>query len=102
MLQSTEYQVKPYLAWFWRTNNFSAVMRRRTLELTKAAKLLLLALSIGMAIEIIAGLILIYMGIAKDLTAGVPFGAALVLAYPIVWAHLAVVPLTLGRRLIAG
>ena len=43
MLQSTEYQVPAYLAWFWRTTNFSGVMHRRKLDHTKAARLLLLA-----------------------------------------------------------
>ena len=29
MLQSTEYRAGPYLAWFWRTQNFSHVTHRR-------------------------------------------------------------------------
>ncbi|MCA9332141.1 hypothetical protein KC968_04365, partial [Candidatus Saccharibacteria bacterium] len=44
MLQSTEYQAVPYLRWFWRTVDFGQVMKRRDLEYTKVARLMLLAL----------------------------------------------------------
>jgi UDP-N-acetylmuramyl pentapeptide synthase len=101
MFQSTEYQVGPYLQWFWRTNDFSRVMQRRRLEHTKAAILLLLAIRLGMAVQIIAGLLLIYAGWWHGVIGCVPFGLAAVLAYPIVWAHLAVLPLWLGRVFIS-
>jgi len=97
MLQSTEYDPKAYLKWFWRTDDFSRVMRRRMLDHTKAAKLLLFAVYVGSLLEVVAGLGLIYLGIWQDYTGGQAFGLALVLAYPIVWAHLVLVPLVLGR-----
>ena len=55
MLQSTEYQVKPYLEWYWQTQDFSHVMHRRTLERTKAARMLLLAVQFGGALEVLLG-----------------------------------------------
>ena len=97
MLQNTEYHPGAYLKWFWRTQDFSLVTRRRTLDYTKAARLLLLSLRIGSSLEILAGILLIYLGIWHDLTGGLAFGVALVLAYPVIWAHLVVVPLMLGR-----
>ncbi len=100
MLQSTEYKTGPYLKWFWRTNDFSKVSKRRQLDQTRAAKLLLLALSTGMAVQAIVGLILLGSGINGELSSGVEFGLAIFLSYPIVWAHLVVVPLELGRNLI--
>lgn len=101
MLQSTEYQAAPYLAWYWRTQNFAHVMKRRELVQTKAARLLYRALSAGMLLEIAVGLLLIYLGLWHGLGGGVGFGLALIIAYPIIWAHLAIVPLVAGRELVA-
>ena len=102
MLQSTEYQFEPYLRWFWRTTNFSQVMQRRSLDLTKAARLLLMALYVGIGGQILIGLSLIYLGLHSHLAGGVSFGAAIILFYPVLWAHLIVLPLVLGRLVIAG
>ena len=101
MLQNAEYRPAAYLKWFWRTGRFSRVMYRRQLDLTRSAKLLLLSLYLGSLIEIIAGILLVYLGIHNHLTGGWSFGLALLLAYPVVWAHLVVVPLWVGRTLIS-
>ncbi len=98
MLQSSEYRPGPYVAWVNRTKDFGTVMRRRTLEPTRPARLLLAALRFGMLLQITAGLLLIYLGIWHALVGGPAFGAALVITYPFVWAYLAVVPLVLGRE----
>lgn len=97
MLQSTEYQVKPYLQWLWRTKDFTTVMQRRTLEHTKPARALLLAIYGGVLMQISAGVALIQSGLTDDIAGGIAFGAALILSYPIVWAYLLVLPLLLGR-----
>ena len=97
MLQSTEYQVGPYLKWFWRTTDFRNVMYRRQLHKTKAASLLLLALIIGMCTQIILGVVLILLWNNQGLTGGWQFGLALLISYPIVWAYLITVPLLMAR-----
>lgn len=102
MLQSVEYQPGPYLRWYWRTSNFHRVMRRRTLQRTKAAKLLLLAVSLGMAIQIFAGLGLLWLGLAQQMPGAWALGLALLISYPLVWAHLVLLPLVLGRILIVA
>lgn len=99
MLQSSEYHAVPYLAWFWRTNNFKRVSRRRSLDKTPIAKLLGLFLITGILLQVLVGLSFIWLGAKDKLTGGVPFGLALVLSYPIVWAHLVVLPTVLGRVL---
>lgn len=99
MLQSSEYHVGPYLKWVWRTDDFSQVMRRRTLERTKPARLLLLALRLGILLQIAAGLLLVDAGLWHDLPGGVAFGIALIIIYPFVWAYLIVLPLLMGREL---
>ncbi len=97
MLQSTEYQVEPYLKWYWRTQNFSSIMVRRTLQPTKAARYLLLALRLGVILEILIGCFFIYLDYLHIFPGGLEFGAALIVAYPVVWAHLIVLPLLGGR-----
>jgi len=97
MLQSTEYQAGPYLAWFWRTQHFDRVMYRRTLDPTKTARLLRLAVLAGMALEVAVGVALILVWWLAGVAGAEYFGLALIIAYPVIWAHLVVVPLLLGR-----
>ncbi len=101
MLQSSEYQAGPYLHWYWRVQNFNDVMKRRTLEPTRPAQLLLLALWLGIGLQLLAGLLLMYFGLFQGLVGGFAFGAALIVAYPVAWAHLLVIPLILGREFIS-
>src|SRR3990167_6359831 len=63
MLQSVEYQVEPYLKWYWRTADFGKVAKRRKLERTRAAKMLLLAVTAGMLIEVMLGAFLLVLGL---------------------------------------
>lgn len=102
MLQSTEYRIRPYLAWYWRTNDFSSIMYRRTLHRTKAARMLLLAVRLGIIAEILVGAALVAGGLWGNIPGGVAFGAALIIAYPVVWAHVIVLPLVFGRLFIVG
>ncbi len=100
MLQSSEYQAKPYLAWLWRTRDFSSVQHRRQLEKTSYARMLLLFLAGGMIAEIIAGLALVILGVGGVVSGGLEFGLALIVIYPLIWSHLVIIPLELGRRTI--
>src|SRR6185437_8361984 len=83
-----------------RTQDFSRVMQRRQLERTQAARLLLQALAAGMLLQILVGLLLVYQWYWHGLVGGWAFGLALLVSYPVVWAHLIVLPLVLGRLLI--
>jgi UDP-N-acetylmuramoyl-tripeptide--D-alanyl-D-alanine ligase len=100
MLQNTEYHAGAYLRWFWQTIHFERVMYRRTLERTRAAQLLLVALRAGMLLQIGIGLAFIGAWHAGRMEGGLAFGVAILLAYPVLWAHLLVVPLELGRLLV--
>jgi UDP-N-acetylmuramyl pentapeptide synthase len=100
MLQSTEYQTRPYLTWFWRTSNFKTVSKRRTLDRTRPARLLLMALRIGMGMQIIFSLSVLGMGLYHDSAIGILLGMGLFLLYPVLWAHLLVMPLEFGRTFI--
>jgi UDP-N-acetylmuramoyl-tripeptide--D-alanyl-D-alanine ligase len=97
MLQNTEYQVGPYLEWWRRTKDFSTVMYRRQLVPTKAAKLLLLGLSGGMAAQALLGVFGIWFGYYYGGPVYTVVGVILLATYPLVWAYAVTVPLTLGR-----
>jgi len=101
MLQSTEYQIKPYLAWIGRTKDFTTVMKRRQLDRTKAARLLLGVARLGMLLQIALGALLIYLGGWQQLPGGVAFGIAIIVAYPLVWPYLLVAPIAAGRQFIS-
>lgn len=101
MLQASEYQAGPYLKWLWRTGDFGSVTKRRELQTTRPARLLLAALRLGILVQIALGIGLIYLDVAADQPGGAAFGAALILLYPLVWAHLILVPLIIGRWLIS-
>lgn len=101
MLQSTEYQIGPYLKWYWRTQNFAHVMHRRVLDRTRRARLLRAGVQTGMVLQIALGAAFIITGARNPgYSDFVYFGIALVISYPVVWAHLVVVPLLLARWLI--
>jgi hypothetical protein len=101
MLQSTEYEVGPYIKWYWRTQNFATVMRRRVLDRTRRARLLHDALLAGMIFQIALGLALIVVGVRQSGHIElIFFGAAFVISYPIVWAHLVVIPLLLAKKFV--
>ena len=100
MLQTTEYQPAAYLKWFWRTQNFNKVMVRRTLDKTKAAKQLIIVLYIGITLQLLLGVLYIYLWHWHNLAGGLVFGIAVIISYPIVWAHLITLPLIGARILI--
>ena len=102
MLQSTEYQVPAYLEWFWRTTNFNSVMQRRSLDKTKAARLLLLAIRSGILLQILIGVTSLAWGFSGHHAAAVMMGLLLLASYPVLWAHLLIVPIVLGRVFISG
>jgi UDP-N-acetylmuramoyl-tripeptide--D-alanyl-D-alanine ligase len=99
MLQTSEYRTSPYLNWLWRTKDFSKVQYRKSLEPTNKAKMLLLLLSSGIGAEILAGIALIIFGSISFTDAAWcwPIGLALLLAYPLIWPHLIIIPLEFGR-----
>lgn len=89
MLQTRDYQVGPYLACYWQTQNFGNVAHGQVLVRTKAARRLTLVLRLGMFSQMVVGFTLLSLWYWHSLPGGWEFGLALVLSYPIVWAHLA-------------
>lgn len=110
LLHQHDDNVGRYLVRYWRTNNFFDVP-----GIAKAfrgkSRILETLLWSGIAIQLATGLTLIAAGIWHDFTGGWQFGLALILAYPLVWAHLLAVlisiwwllhPKALGRAILCG
>jgi UDP-N-acetylmuramyl pentapeptide synthase len=100
MLQNTEYKAGAYIRWYWRTQNFNTVMKRRQLDPTRAARVLLLFLTAGMLLQIVIGVGLVVLGLHDTASGAIQFGLALLVSYPIVWGHLIVLPLVAGNWLL--
>ncbi len=109
MLQQTEYQPGPYLKWYWQTGDFSEVTRGQSLRRSTSVRLLLLFVWLGIALQILAGLGIIGLWFTDELYGGLAFGMALVVSYPVIWAHVLVLvaalrwllkPKALGRAIV--
>ena len=100
MLQDTEYRLGRYFEWFHRTNDFTSVMKRRTLTLTRKVKLLRLALWILWLLLVAVAAVLVLLG-AQQQSYMLGLLALLVLALlPYVLAYGIAVPLFVGWLII--
>ncbi len=100
MLQSTNYEIWPYLRWFWRTSDFSKVRNRRDLDKTSVARLILATLQWGIFFELILGLILVILTFSHTLAGGWAFGVAAIIGFPVIWSHLICIPVVTARLFI--
>ncbi len=92
MLRSNHYRPATYLNQYWHTKDFGDVRPKRQDKLSRLDRSLLWGLWTGMTIQLFIGLLLIYLGIWRQLVGGVAFGAAVIVVDPVLWAHLAAVP----------
>lgn len=97
-----------YFKVYWRTSNFSR-LDVDTEAFDARQRMWVRLLYVGAAIQIVVGLLIIVLWYSYDLPGGWQFGLALVLSYPIVWAHALIVfvllwwiahPKALGRAII--
>lgn len=95
MLQSSDYQLGAYIAWFHRTGDFRAVMKRGKLDYTKKIQLLLVAMVAMIVIAIVVAVLLFLQGGLSVLTA-----ILLVFLLPWLLAYGITIPLWLGRVII--
>ncbi len=97
LLQRNDYRVWSYLGAYWQTQNFDTVLAEGDMVRTRTAKLLVWGLRFGMFLQLVAGLVLLGLWKWNGLVGGWQFGLALILAYPVVWAHVVAIPIWLGR-----
>lgn len=100
MLQSVEYQPREFLQWFWTAKDFSRVIRRRSLDMTKYARVLRLVAALGMLVQFVFGVLLMVAASTSDVTGALWFGLALMVSYPVVWAHGIALVALLGQSLL--
>lgn len=96
MLQNSEYKVAYYLKWYWRTTDFSKVMHRKELDATRIAKLVLLGVRSIVVVELLIGVVLALVGFRSHSAVLIGGGLAVILVYPLLVAHLCVIPVYLA------
>ena len=100
MLQDTEYRLDRYAKWFLRTNDFTKVMKRRTLEITPKIRLLQLVLWGIWALIITAVAVFVAAGyLTHSYVLGL-IAIILVALLPYILAFGIVVPLLVGALVI--
>lgn len=100
MLQATDYQPMAYLRWFWRTDDFDRIMHRRELVMTGPARLLLRVLQLGLILQYTAGLIFLIWAVKSHSYLLAQLALTLIITAPVLWGHLIVIPLLVGRWII--
>ncbi len=99
MLQKNKYQLRAYLKWFWQTPDFRQSSKSNDLHQNKAAVWLSGIAYLDMLFEVSLGVVLIYAWRHNNLSGSIYYGLALIVATPIVWAHLIIIPALIGRYL---
>ncbi len=79
------YNPTRYYWLFWRTNDLSTITR---LPLRLGGRLLVDFVRLGMAVQLVGGIVMAIYGAQQASLVWLYFGLAAVVAYPVVWAHL--------------
>lgn len=100
MLQGSEYNINNYFNWLNRTKDFSSVTKRRKLDYTKKASLLLItAWMILLCIYALAVYMIIKSYISMNIIITL-WGIILLMISPVIIAYGVVIPLFIGQKLI--
>lgn len=104
LLQQQDFNAQKYLSVYWHTNDFDEATRQHIFRATPPVKFAISLIRLGILLEIAAGLAVLALWHWDDLPGGLAFGLALIVGYPVVWGHMAVVfawlaPLAHPRRL---
>ena len=91
VLVETDYSERMYLKNLWKKKDFT--LSKQKAKLTKNSKRLLLYAYAGIVLELVLAIFLIVMGLRNKVTGGAYFGIALIIAYPLIWAHLILLPI---------
>lgn len=92
LCSANEYHPKKYIQEFWRTQDFRLSKKRST---NKVSKVIEGVVASGMYAQVIAGVLCAYYGYAEELYEYIYFGIAIIVAAPVVWAHVVWVLLVL-------
>ena len=95
LLDKNYYRGGQFLRRFWTTQNFAKLPSGVTAELSPYQGLL----CAGMLVQIISGFVLIGLRYGNNLVAGEFFGLAVIVSYPVVWAHVVALVCVLKRAI---
>lgn len=102
MLQSTEYDPKAYLNWLKTAKNITAVAKRRTLDKTPVARMLLLFVRLLIGFVVAIGLLAVWVGESEDAPGAILLGLLAIVGSPFISALGVLVAVWLGQILIIG
>ena len=97
LLQHHNYKVVPYMRVFWHTENFSSFGDDIVYRASTPAALLVGVYRVGSLAQIVLAGWLIYQWYVHDQTGWWAFGLAVLIMYPLVWAHVLCLTVWLGR-----
>lgn len=111
LLQVNDYRLDKFVASFWQTADFSKMeIQPDASRFAARNQFLRTFIIVGGLAQLVFGAILIGAGANGQLVGGVYFGVALVISYPLVWAHLVLLaalavrvpgwPKTLGKQIV--
>ncbi len=96
LLEKNKYRLSRYFASYWSTQSFVQMLekmpRRSTLNRGLAA-----TVYIGSLLQVVLGLSLLIASLSENMFELTLFGFALIVSYPLVWAHLIVSGIVLNR-----
>ncbi|HUC79034.1 MAG TPA: Mur ligase family protein [Candidatus Saccharimonadales bacterium] len=100
MLQRCEYEIKPFLNWYFKVEDFNKISIRGSLVKTSKSKLLLLFFEALILIDILAGIYLLIRGFELSNLLYLFIGLIILILTPLICAMLLLVPLVLARVLV--
>jgi UDP-N-acetylmuramoyl-tripeptide--D-alanyl-D-alanine ligase len=102
MFQRGEYEVKPFLSWYFKVEDFNQISIRGSLVQTLRSKLLLGLLNTLILANILSSVYLISRGLVSSNLVYWLFGITGLILYPLICAMLLLMPLIIARVLIVN
>jgi UDP-N-acetylmuramoyl-tripeptide--D-alanyl-D-alanine ligase len=90
LLQKHNYRVRPYLQTYWQTNNFAELGETVSFGTAGLGNPLRIFMYLGSLAQIALGVLLIIQWDRLQRDGWWAFGLALIISYPVVWAHMIV------------
>ena len=100
MLQESDYKPKQYVAWLNRSNDFQSITKRRQLDFTHKAKLLLTVVWLMLVTIYLAGVALFVESIIMGNVMVAGLAVLLFAGSPLLTAYIVIVPLYIGYAII--
>jgi len=100
MLQSSDYKIEDYHKWLARSGDFRKIAKRRELNYTNKAKLILLALRLVAVVFYLFSILVVSYSIYTSNALAAVLGGALLVICPLIIAYIVALPLWVGEILI--